>query len=193
MGRSWWRVLTTCGLLEKGMANHLSILALREPWTVWKGKMTGYWKRNSVGQCVPQYATGDQWRNNSRKNEEMEPKQKQRLGVDVTGDGSKVWRCTDQYYIGSWNVRSMNKSKLEVVKQEMARVKPTLGDLFKERTFLGMSLFRMGGWYTNFFFIKRRTVVEAVVGIDSRHDGVHGRCILTSVWGNSVYGSQRSP
>ena len=140
-----------------------------------------------------QYATGEEWRNNSRKNEETEPKQKQRLGVDVTGDGSKVWRCTDQYYIGSWNVRSMNKSKLEVVKQEMARVKPTLGDLFKERTFLGMSLFRMGGWYTNFFFIKRRTVVEAVVGIDSRHDGVHGRCILTSVWGNSVYGSQRSP
>ena len=37
-----------------------------------------------------QYATGDQWRNNSRKNEEMEPKQKQHPAVDVTGDGSKV-------------------------------------------------------------------------------------------------------
>ena len=37
-----------------------------------------------------QYATGDQWRNNSRKNEEMEPKQKQHPVVDVTGDGSKV-------------------------------------------------------------------------------------------------------
>ena len=38
-----------------------------------------------------QYGTGDQWRNNSRKNEEMEPKQKQHPAVDVTGDGSKVW------------------------------------------------------------------------------------------------------
>ena len=37
-----------------------------------------------------QYATGDQWRNNSRKNEETEPKQKQHPAVDVTGDGSKV-------------------------------------------------------------------------------------------------------
>ena len=50
MGRSWWRDLTECGPLEKGMANHFSILALRTPWTVWKGKMTGYWKRNSPGQ-----------------------------------------------------------------------------------------------------------------------------------------------
>ena len=37
-----------------------------------------------------QYATGDQWRNNSRENEDMEPKQKQQPGVDVTGEGSKV-------------------------------------------------------------------------------------------------------
>ena len=37
-----------------------------------------------------QYTTGDQWRNNSRKNEEMEPKQKQHPAVDVAGDGSKV-------------------------------------------------------------------------------------------------------
>ena len=44
------RDLTECGPLEKGMANHFSILALRTPWTVWKGKMIGYWKRNSPGQ-----------------------------------------------------------------------------------------------------------------------------------------------
>ena len=69
-----------------------------------------------------QYATGDQWRNNSRKNEEMEPKQQQDLVVDVTGDGSKVQCCKEQYCIGTWNVRSMNQGKLEVVKQEMARV-----------------------------------------------------------------------
>ena len=69
-----------------------------------------------------QYATGEQWRNNSRKNEETEPKQKQHPVVDVTGDGSKVLCCKEQYCIGTWNIRSMNQGKLEVVKQEMARV-----------------------------------------------------------------------
>ena len=69
-----------------------------------------------------QYATGDQWRTNSRKNEELEPKQKQHPVLDMTGDGSKVWCFQEQYCIGTWNVRSMNQGKLEVVKQEMARV-----------------------------------------------------------------------
>ena len=69
-----------------------------------------------------QYATGDQWRNNCRKNEETEPKQKQHLVVDMTGDRSKVQCCKEQYCIGTWNVRSMNQGKLEVVKQEMERV-----------------------------------------------------------------------
>ena len=64
-----------------------------------------------------QYATGEQWRNNSRKNEEMEPKQKQCLVVDVTGDGSKVQCCKEPYCIGTWNVRSMNQGRLGVVKQ----------------------------------------------------------------------------
>ena len=69
-----------------------------------------------------QYATGEEWRYNSRKNEEMELKQKQHPVVDVTEDGSKVQCCKEQYCIGPWNVRSMNQGKLEVVKQEMARV-----------------------------------------------------------------------
>ena len=68
------------------------------------------------------YATGDQWRNNSRKNEEMDREQKQHPFVDVTGNGSKVCCCKEQYCIGTWNVRSMNQGKLEVVRQEMARV-----------------------------------------------------------------------
>ena len=68
-----------------------------------------------------QYATGDQWRNNSRKNEGMEPKQKQYPVMDVTGDRSKVRYCKEQYCIRIWNVRSMNQGKLEVVKQEMTR------------------------------------------------------------------------
>ena len=69
-----------------------------------------------------QYVTGDQWRNNSRKNEGMEPKQKQYPVVDLTGDRSKIQCYKEQYCLGTWNVRSMNQGKLEVVKQEMARV-----------------------------------------------------------------------
>ena len=67
----------------------------------------------SVG---PQHATGVQWRNNSRKNEGMEPKQKQYPVVDVTGHRSKVQCCKEQYCIRTWNVRSMNQGQLEVVK-----------------------------------------------------------------------------
>ena len=69
-----------------------------------------------------QYATGDQWRNISRKNVDAEPKQKQYLVVDVTDDGSKDWCYKEQHCIGTWNVRSKNQGKLEVVKQETARV-----------------------------------------------------------------------
>ena len=69
-----------------------------------------------------QYGTADWWRNNSRKNEEMEPKQKQHTVVYVTDDGNKVRCCQQQHCIGTWNIRSMNQGKLEVLKQEMARV-----------------------------------------------------------------------
>ena len=68
-----------------------------------------------------QSVTGDQWRNNSRKNEETEPKQKQHPVVNVTGDGSMVQCCKEQFCIGTWNVRSMNQGMLEMIKQEMAR------------------------------------------------------------------------
>ena len=79
-----------------------------------------------------QYATGDQWRCNSRKNEETEPKHKQHPVVDVTGDGSKVQCCKEQYCIGTWIFRSMNQGKLEVIKQEMARV--NINSLGNQRT-----------------------------------------------------------
>ena len=59
-----------------------------------------------------QYATSDQWRNNSRKNEEMGPKQKQYPAVDMTGDRSKVRCCKEQYCIGTWNVKSMSQGNL---------------------------------------------------------------------------------
>ena len=82
-------------------------------------------KEELPGSVGAQYATGDQWRNNSRNNEGMKPKLKQYSVVDVTGDRSKVRCYKEQYYIGTWNVRSMNQGKLEMVKQEMARVNVT--------------------------------------------------------------------
>ena len=87
-----------------------------------------------------QYATGDQWRNNSRKNEGMEPKQKQYSVVDVTDDRSKVRCCKEQYFVGNGNVRSMNKGKLEVVKQETARVNLNILGI-SELTWTGMGEF----------------------------------------------------
>ena len=84
------------------------------------------------------YATGDQWRNNSRKNEKKESKQKQHPVLDVTVDGSKVQCCKEQYCIGTWNVRFMNQGKLEVVKQEMARVNVDILGISKlKRTGMG--------------------------------------------------------
>ena len=100
------------------MANHFSILALNRMKRQKDGTLEEEFPR-SVGV---QYATGDHWRNISRKNKETEPKQKQHSVVDVTGDGSKVQYCKVQNCIGTWNVRSMNQVKLEVVKQETARV-----------------------------------------------------------------------
>ena len=69
-----------------------------------------------------QQATGDEWRNNSRKNEEAESKQKQCPVEDMSGGKSKVHCCNEQYCTGTWNVRSMNQGKFEVIKQEMSRV-----------------------------------------------------------------------
>ena len=93
----------------------------------------------------PQYATGEQWRNNSRKNE-TEPKQKQHPVVDVTGDGSKVQCCKEQYCIGTWNVRSVNQGKLEVVKQEMARVNINILGI-SELKWIGMGEFNSDDHY----------------------------------------------
>ena len=93
-----------------------------------------------------QYATGDQWRNNSRENEDMEPKQKQCPVVDVTGDGSKVQCYIEQYCIGTWNVGSMNQGKLEVVKQEMARLKTDILQT-SELKWTGMGEFDSDGHY----------------------------------------------
>ena len=88
MDRSRWSGLTECGPLEKGMANHFSIL--ENPMNSMKRQNDRILKEELPRLVGAQYATGDQWRNNSRKKEGMEPKQKQYPVVDVTGDRSKV-------------------------------------------------------------------------------------------------------
>ena len=119
VGHDWTTELNWTRL-KKGMTNHFSILALRTPWTVWKGKKIYDIERWTPGSVQfssgalegAKHATGDQWRNNSRKNEDMDPKQKQHPAVDVTGDRGKVQCCKEQYCTGSWNVRSVKQGKL---------------------------------------------------------------------------------
>ena len=78
--------LTECGPLVKGMTNQVSILALRTPMNTMKRQKDRTLKDELPSSVDAQYATGDQWRNNSRKNEGMEPKQKQHPVLDVTCD-----------------------------------------------------------------------------------------------------------
>ena len=127
-----------------------------------------------------QYATGDQWRNNSTKNEGMEPKQKQYPAVDVTSDRSKVRCCKEQYYIGTWNVRSMNQGKLEVVKQAMARENVNSLGISKLR-WTGMGEFNSHDHYINYCgqeslrrngvaIIVNKRIQNAVLGCNLKND-----------------------
>ena len=109
------------------MANHFSILALSRMKRQKDETLEDELPR-SVGA---QYATADQWVNISRKDEETDPKQKQHSFVDVTDDGCKVQCCKEQYCMGTWNVRSMNQGKLEVIKQEMTRVNVSISGIGK--------------------------------------------------------------
>ena len=109
----------------------------------------------------------------------MEPKQKQYPVVDVTGDKSKIRCCKEQYCIGTWNVRSMNQGKLEVVTQEMTRVNvDILG--FSELKWTGMGEFNSDDHYIYYWqeslrrngvaimVIKR--VQNAVLGCNLKND-----------------------
>ena len=84
----------------------------------------------------------------------MEPKQKQHPVVDVTGDETKVRCCEEQYCIGTWSVRSMNQGKLEVVKQEMARVNIDI---------LGISELKWTEWVN----LTQMTIISTNVGKNS--------------------------
>ena len=118
-----------------------------------------------------QYATGDQWRNNSRKNEETESKQKQQPVVDVTGDGSKVQCCKEEYCIEIRNVRSMNQGKLEAVKQEMTRVNINILAI-SELKWTGMGEFNSNDHYIYYFGQEslRRNGVAIIVNKRVRNE-----------------------
>ena len=115
-----------------------------------------------LGSVGAQYATGDQWRNNARKNEGMKPKQKQRPVMDGTGDRSKVQCCKEQYCLGTWNVRSMNQGKLEVVKQEMARVNVDILGINKLR-WTGVGEFNSDDHYI--YYCEQESVIKNGVAI----------------------------
>ena len=93
----------------EGNGEPLQYSCLENPMNSMKRQNVRILKEKLPRSVGAQYATGDQWRNNSRKNEGMEPKQKQYSVVDGTGDRSKVRCCKEQHCIGTWNVRSMNQ------------------------------------------------------------------------------------
>ena len=114
------------------------------------------------------------------KNEGMEPKQKQYSVVDVTGDRSKVRCCKEWYCIGTWNVRSMNQGKLEVVKQEMAKVKVNILGI-SELKWTGMGEFNSDDHYiyncgqeslrrNGVAIIVNKRVWNAVLGCNLKND-----------------------
>ena len=92
----------------EGNGKPLQYSCLENPMNSMKRQNDRILKEELPRSVGAQYAAGDQWRNNSRNIEGMEPKQKQYPVVDVTGDRSKVRCCKEQYCIGTWNVRSMN-------------------------------------------------------------------------------------
>ena len=106
----------------EGNGKPLQYSCLENPMNSMEWQKDRALKDELPGSVGAQYATEDQQRNNSRKNEGMEPKPKQYPVVGGTGDTSKIQCCKEQYCIGIWNVRSMTQGTFEVVKQEMARV-----------------------------------------------------------------------
>ena len=119
----------------EGNGKPLQYACHENPMTSMKRQNDRILKEELPRSVGAQYTTGDQWRNNNRKNEGMEPKQKQYPVVDVTGDGSKVRCYKEQYCIGTWNVRSMNQGKFSSVQfSSVAKSCPTLCDPMNHST-----------------------------------------------------------
>ena len=165
---------------REGNGKPFQYSCLENPMNTMKRQNDRILKEELLRSVCAQYATGDQWRYNSRKNEEMEPKQKQYPVVDVTSDRSKVQCCKEQYCVGTWNVRSMNQGKLEVVKQKMARVNvDTLG--ISEIKWTGMCEFNSDDHYIYYCgqeslrrngvaIIVNKRVQNAVLGCNLKND-----------------------
>ena len=146
MNGSLWRVLTKTWSTGEGNGKPLKYYCLENPMNSMKRQKDMTLKDEFPRSVGALYATGDQWRNNSGRNEETEPKWKHHWVVDVTGDGSKGWCCKEQYWIGTWNVRSENQGKLEVINQEMARVNINFLGI-SELKWTGMDQFHSDDYY----------------------------------------------
>ena len=146
----------------EGNSKPLQYSFLENPMNSMKRQNDGTLKEEIPRSLGARYATGDQWRYNSRKNEGMESKQKQYSVVDVTSDRSKVQCCKEQYCIGTCNVKSMNQGKLEVVTQEMARVNVDILGI-SELKLTGMGKFNSDDRYTYYcgqeFLIKNGVAI----------------------------------
>ena len=119
MTRAWWRVLIKHG---EGKGKPFQHSYLENTMNSMKRQKDMTLKDELPRLVGVQYATGEGWRNSSRKNEEAELKRKQCPVLGMSVGESKVWHSKEQFCIGTWDVRSINQGKLEVVKQEMARV-----------------------------------------------------------------------
>ena len=159
---------------------------LENPMNTMKRQNDRILKEELLRSVCAQYATGDQWRNNSRKNEGVEPKQNQYPVVDMTGDRSKVRCYKEQYCIGTWNVRPMNQGKLEVVKQEMARVNVDILGI-SELKWTGMGEFNSDDHYIYYCgkeslrrngvaIMVNKRVQNAVLGFNLKNDRMISVC-----------------
>ena len=165
--------------IGEGNGKPLQYSCLENPMNSMKRQNDRILKEELPRLVGAQYATGDHWRNNSRKNEGMEPKQKEYPAVDVTGDRSKVRCCKEQYCIGTWNVRSMNQGKLEVVRQEMARVNVNILGI-SELKWTGLGEFNSDDRYiycrqeslrrNGIAIMVNRKVQNAVLGCNLKND-----------------------
>jgi len=174
----WQRVLTKCVPLEREW-KPLQHSYFENPVNSMERKKDMTLKDEFPRLVGAQYAT-EEWRNSSRRNEEAEPKWKQHSSVGVSGGESKVRCCNKQYCIGTWNVRSMNQGKLEVVKQEMARVNTDIL-VISELKWIAMGKFNSDDHYIYYCeqeslrrngvaLIVNKRVWNAVLGCNLKND-----------------------
>ena len=136
---------------EEGNGKHLQHSYLETPLNNMKRQKDMTLKDELSRSVGSQYVTGEERKNTSRRNDKAEPKQKQCPFVDVSDGENKVWYCKEQYCIGTWNVRSINQGKLEVVKQEMVRVSINI---------LGIGEIKWTGWVN----LIQMTIISTIVG-----------------------------